>query len=1121
MRGGFKLAIVRNVVIRVGADGNPLEKGMQAAKRTMSQADAAFKSSMNKITRDTNIATSALRGIGNEMKIQSTKLSGMNAQYDLQQTKLRGLISTYFSVKSVQGENSKSAIALKSSIDALSTAQSKLRDDIATTTSTLKQQQSIVNQKAAYDNFKSAIAQNERAFILARSTAKGFSSEVDMQRQKVSSLQAQITIHKNFIRSLGTEYKNIVKDMGKDSQAAQDLKMKMVQLSISEAKLKSEIADVNRNINSQSNAINKSLSNVRNGFQPLQSTIPESISRAWKATRLAVIVAILAMVTAIGTLSVESVKMAVQNEASIQQITRIMGENSKAFLQWSNTQATAYGMSRNEATKFGAVYGNLIMNLSSSQKEATDLTIRLLKSSAVVASGTGRDMTDVMERIRSGMLGNTEAIEDLGINVNVAMLKSTESFKKFAGGKSWEQLSFKTQQQIRLFAILEQSTLKYGNEINQNTGSKLARFTSILRDAQLNIGQAFLPILNIAIPILTRLAENLKAVTSTFSQFTQALFGTNSEQSKASKTATTAATAQKSLGNEIAKAGTKAKSGLASFDEIVELQESMAQGADGAAESLSDGTAIPATEETKIDSKPMQDAANKIKAILSPISGYFEDIGNSISKFSNNVQPYLKPISDFLTAVFTPVFTALKDTVSNVFEIIKGIIQGSLQIIQGAIKVFAGVITGDWNLAFIGIQDIITGTFDVIKSILSGISKEISIAATVITDITKTVAEASANSMSNLGKAVTDNVENPFSKVIETIKEFKTQIEIVGVVLGVAFAPALIKSGIELTALGTKAAIAGGKIALEFTASLVKAGIESAALASIQLQMLIGALLSMGNRALITAGVITTQLIASIVNYALEGWKTVAVIVTQTSAWVASKAIMAAQVIATTALTAAQWALNVAMSANPIALVIIGIAALVAGIVLLWNKNEAFRVAVITAWTAIRDTAISVFGWIKDFIFGIFDSITEKITNVINFAKDIGKTISGFFGGDVKITPNMPKPPTSPTPNMPKPPVIPHANGGVFTKPTLWGNHLIGESGAEALVPLENNSFIDRLASAVGTTVLAAMQFTQPQNSQSEKEIVLQVDSTRLARILLPALNNEKSRVGEMILKGV
>ena len=35
--------------------------------------------------------------------------------------------------------------------------------------------------------------------------------------------------------------------------------------------------------------------------------------------------------------------------------------------------------------------------------------------------------------------------------------------------------------------------------------------------------------------------------------------------------------------------------------------------------------------------------------------------------------------------------------------------------------------------------------------------------------------------------------------------------------------------------------------------------------------------------------------------------------------------------------------------------------------------------------------------------------------------------------------------------------VTPHAAGGIFTKPTLLGRHLVGEAGAEAIIPLKQS----------------------------------------------------------------
>ena len=82
-----------------------------------------------------------------------------------------------------------------------------------------------------------------------------------------------------------------------------------------------------------------------------------------------------------------------------------------------------------------------------------EILILLLKASSVIASATGRTMEDVMDRIRSGLLGNTEAIEDLGVNVNVALLESTDAFKKFAGDKSWNQLDFQTFQSFPFYML--------------------------------------------------------------------------------------------------------------------------------------------------------------------------------------------------------------------------------------------------------------------------------------------------------------------------------------------------------------------------------------------------------------------------------------------------------------------------------------------------------------------------------------------------------------------------------------------------------------------------------------------------------------------------------------------
>ena len=219
-----------------------------------------------------------------------------------------------------------------------------------------------------------------------------------------------------------------------------------------------------------------------------------------------------------------STQMALEVTAAVNQIKRQMGESSQTFLKWVNDNASAMNMGVGEATKYGAVYSNLFSGFIKDSNKLSAYTAKMLQTSAVVAEGSGRSITDVMERIRSGLLGNTEAIEDLGINVGVAMIESTEAFKKFANGQSWQQLDYQTQQQIRLMAILEQATAKYGTTLSQSVNGRISLFKSLLKDAALNVGNAFLPIVNAVMPVLNSFAMVLKNVTAKLAEFIALMF---------------------------------------------------------------------------------------------------------------------------------------------------------------------------------------------------------------------------------------------------------------------------------------------------------------------------------------------------------------------------------------------------------------------------------------------------------------------------------------------------------------------------------------------------------------------------------------------------------------------
>jgi tape measure domain-containing protein len=116
----------------------------------------------------------------------------------------------------------------------------------------------------------------------------------------------------------------------------------------------------------------------------------------------------------------------------------------------------------------------------------------------------------------------------------------------------------------------------------------------------------------------------------------------------------------------------------------------------------------------------------------------------------------------------------------------------------------------------------------------------------------------------------------------------------------------------------------------------------------------------------------------------------------ETGAYSAGIVVRGLMTAGTWAMTVAQGALNAVMAANPIALVALAVAGLVAGLVVLYNNSEGVRKAIDGIWNVLKATG----SFIKTFITTYIDGLTGALGGVVDvisglFTLDFDKALAG------------------------------------------------------------------------------------------------------------------------------
>ena len=378
-----------------------------------------------------------------------------------------------------------------------------------------------------------------------------------------------------------------------------------------------------------------------------------------------------------------------------------------------------------------------------------------------------------------------------------------------------------------------------------------------------------------------------------------------------------------------------------------------------------------------------QSIADQFSGILPATSAGFLEQAQAAGILSDKYKQLTEvPIDEYQAAVSQMLQQGVSDLglANNTMNEAFSTLSGSLSMAKGA---WSNLVTGladdsaDLDM-LIGnfvesVGAVATNLIPKIGTALNGASKLVrDLIPVIVQEIPKLIndnlpilAEAAISIIQSLVDGIGQNQKMLMTTAMETITYLATSL--------VSMLPQIVELGLDLMV-----SLAEGIV--ENVDELLPAVLEAI--------MTIGTALIDHAPELINAGV---ELASAIMNGVLEQFQGLEpIIMAVVAAFGAYKAITLASEIASKAMAAGQWLVNAAMNANPIMLIVTLIAGLVAAVITLWNTNEGFRNALISAWEAIKGAAETIFNAVASFF-------TETIPNAFNSVIDWFKGIGSKF----------------------------------------------------------------------------------------------------------------------------
>lgn len=863
------------------------------------------------------------------------------------------------------------------------------------------------------------------------------------------------------------------------------------------------------------------------GLEKTARKTSTGIQKAFNAIKLTAVVAALIKLTKYTT-SAASDLVEVQNVVDVS-----FGKSAQKVNAWAKTVIQNFGLSQTEAKRTASTFMAMSNGMDIANDAGTTMAITLTELSADLASFWNTSQSEAFTALKSVYTGETETLKKYGIVMTEANLKAfalTQGIKK-----QYSEMSQAEKVALRYKFVMKTAADAQGDFARNSTtwANQIKILKTQLQELATMIGQVFVKVLRPALIVINKLLSRIIALGNAIST----AFGGNKVEDTSKGLNSTASSAE-DLTNNLANSNEEAKElkkNLMSFDELNTLDDSGSK-EDSSSNNVDLG--IP-TLDVKIDDSTvdpqLQKIAEKIKAWRDKIVSFFSDktVKEALTDLGKTALAFIKDLSksiydlivEQLTRVnwkdalvrFTSVTTQIVEEVNNTTQKIIELIRTLFNQIDWN-SLIAGVIATFGTLS-LTIFQIVNTIIDTLKKmieqlqlgeIINKIAGEFGVlhnAALLLFTIVNALTQAFsifydtglAPIVEWIGEKLADaltftneELQKWTNWVVNIMPDLNELAQILGEMVSALWAV------IEPLADGAWEIFKGvistiGEILRDVFQFILD-----------HKEAVIAALTGITTAFLLYKGAIA---LGKVVVWAYEA--------AQTAMWIA----MTIGEGITKALAAAQEILNAVMAANPYALVVVAISAIVMVITYLWQTSEDFRNFWINLWEGIKEVINSA----AEFISGIIDSIVEGIQKVIDWVSNAIEKVKEFFGFSGKNS-NF----TTTSKNNARrsidvnyvPNSIPAlANGGVISSPTIAqiGEYAGANSNPEIVAPQsimrdtvqQANSGVINAIFAIGNQITKAVD---------DKDMDVYMDADKVTRQVTKRQDTIKRQQGTSLV---